>query len=74
MRFTETDLEWLLEYEPEELRKFGLKPEAIEDFFNPKSCQDIVQVIRQERGVQSSSVLAAIEKFEQVAVELEVYE
>ncbi|MYC26044.1 MAG: hypothetical protein F4X56_09030 [Gammaproteobacteria bacterium] len=74
VRFTETDLEGLLEYEPEELREFGLKQEAIEDFFNPKSCQDIVHVIRQERGIQPPSVLAAIEKFEQVAVELEVYE
>ena len=63
-----------LELEPEELGELELKPEDIEDFFEPKSCQEVVHEIRQQRGIKSPTVLAAIEKFEQEALELGVYE
>ena len=73
-RLTEQDFEVLLKLEPEELRELELEPEVIEDFFEPKSCQEIVHVIRQEKGIQSPAVLAVLEKFEQVALELDVYD
>ena len=74
VRFTETDFEVLLELEPEELRDLDIEPEDVEDFFEPRSCQEIVHEIRQQRGIKSPTVLAAIDKFEQVALELGVYE
>ncbi|MXZ55772.1 MAG: hypothetical protein F4227_09880 [Gammaproteobacteria bacterium] len=64
VRFTEQDFEVMLEPELE----------VFEDFFKPKSCQEIVHEIRQQRGIKSPTVLAAIEKFEQVALEMGVYE
>ena len=74
VRLTEQDFEVLLELEPEELRELELEPELIEDFFEPKSCQQIVHEIRQEKGIQSPAVLAVLEKFQRVALELGVYE
>ncbi|MXZ43684.1 MAG: hypothetical protein F4Z01_01695 [Gammaproteobacteria bacterium] len=74
MRFTETDFEVLLELEPEELRELELESEVIEDFFKPKSCQEVVHEIRQQRGIKSPTVLAVMDKFEKVALKMGVYE
>ena len=68
------DPELLLELEPEALREMKLEPEDVENFFEPKSCQEIVHEIRQQRGIKSPTVLAVIDKFEKAALEIGVYE
>ncbi len=63
----------LLELGPEKLMELELDPEDIEGIFEPKTCKEVVHEIRQ-RGIKFTPLLQALDKFEQVALELEVYE
>ncbi|MYD45748.1 MAG: hypothetical protein F4W92_05295 [Gammaproteobacteria bacterium] len=52
---------------PSDFEQMGIKPVKLQ------SCKQIVQEVRQ-LGINSPTVIAALDKFEQVALELEVFE
>lgn len=45
-----------------------------EEYDNPKSCQEIVHELRQRDDLKFAPLFQTLDKFEQVAIELEVYE